>query len=200
MTPTRRPPKRSPFAEPVVLGLLAEAPAHGYALFARIRNDLTGVWQVGMNRLYALLDAMERAGLIKGQAEQVGHRPQRRVFHITPQGQRRFEVWLRTPSHSMQDMRIEFPPKLYFALRRSSQDVIELVRAQRDACRHELERLTARQRDAQPDDGYRALVYDFRIRQVRAILEWLDVCEAKWAAPERHISAPGETEFREKIT
>lgn len=39
----QRLPKRSPFAEPVVLGLLAEAPAHGYALFTRICEDLAGV-------------------------------------------------------------------------------------------------------------------------------------------------------------
>ncbi|RMG62819.1 MAG: PadR family transcriptional regulator [Chloroflexi bacterium] len=179
----RCPPKRSPFAKPVVLGLLAEAPAHGYALFARIRDDLTGVWQVGMNRLYALLDAMERDGLINGRAEQAGNRPERRVFRITAKGRRRFEAWLHAPSRSMQDMRVEFPPKLYFALRRGPQDVAALVQVQRIACRDELERLIARLRNAPPDGGYHALVYDFRIRQVRAILDWLDACEARCVAP-----------------
>ncbi len=189
----RRPPKRSPFAEPVVLGLLAEAPAHGYALFARIRDDLTGVWQVGMNRLYAVLDAMERDGLIKGRAEQAGNRPERRVFHLTARGRRRFEAWLRAPSRSMQDMRVEFPPKLYFALRRGPQGMAELLQTQRAACQGELERLAAHLRDTPPNDNFHALVYDFRIRQVRAILDWLDACEAKCVAPTAsHLTPPVE--------
>ncbi len=184
----QRPPKRSPFAEPVVLGLLAEAPAHGYALFARIRSDLAGVWQVGMNRLYALLDAMERDRLIQGHAEHAGNRPERRVFRLTAKGRRRFEAWLRAPSRSMQDMRVEFPPKLYFALRRGPQDVAELLQAQRAACRDELERLAARLRDTPPDDRYHALVYDFRIRQVRAVLDWLDAREAECVASQAKAS------------
>lgn len=184
--PMQRPPKRSPFAEPVVLGLLAEAPAHGYALFARIHDDLAGVWQVGMNRLYALLDAMERDGLIKGHAEQAGNRPARRVFRITAKGRRRFEAWLHAPSRNMQDMRVEFPPKLYFALRRGPQDVAELVQAQRSACRKELDRMTGRQRDIGERDAYRRLIYDFRVRQIHSILEWLDACEAECVARNRH--------------
>ena len=31
--------QRSLFGEPIVLGLLSEAPLHGYALFTRIRED-----------------------------------------------------------------------------------------------------------------------------------------------------------------
>ena len=54
MPPTHS-PKRSPFAIPVVLGLLDAQPQHGYALFAQVQRDLQDVWHVGMNRLYALL-------------------------------------------------------------------------------------------------------------------------------------------------
>lgn len=82
-------------------------------------------------------------------------------------------------------MRVEFPPKLYFALRRGPQDVAELLQAQRIACRDELERLAARLRNTQPGDDYHALVYNFRIRQVRAILDWLDACEAEHVARRR---------------
>jgi DNA-binding PadR family transcriptional regulator len=175
----RQLPKRSLCAEQVVLGLLNEAPAHGYALFARIRSDLVDVWQVGMNRLYALLENMEGHGLIKGRIQQAGNRPERRVYHITAKGRRQFEAWMHAPSQSMRDMRVEFPPKLYFALHRGPQDVAELIQAQRNACRMELARITGRQRDAGDRDAYRSLVYDFRLRQIHAILEWLDACEAQ---------------------
>lgn len=178
----RRPSKRSPFAEQVVLGLLNEAPVHGYALFARICSDLAGVWQVGMNRLYALLADMEGHGLIKGRVEQAGNRPERRVYRITARGRQRFEAWMHMPSQSMRDMRTEFPPKLYFALRRGPQDVAELIQAQRGVCRMELARMAARRRDAGDRDLYHRLIYDFRLRQIHAILEWLDACEAQCAS------------------
>ncbi len=181
--------KRSPFAEQVVLGLLDEGPGHGYALFTRICDDFAGVWQVGMNRLYALLDAMEARGLIKGRARQVGNRPVRRVFHITAKGRRQFEAWMRAPNQSMRDMRAEFPPKLYFALRRGPQEATRLLQSQRNACLSELERLSARRRSVRPGDDYHALIYDFRLRQIRAILDWLDRCEGHLRRESGHTNS-----------
>jgi len=170
--------QRSPFAEPIVLGLLSEAPLHGYALFVRIRDELAGVWRVNMNRLYALLGEMERNGFIRSRREQAGSRPPRHIYHLTPKGQQRFEAWMRTPSQTMRDMRVEFPPKLYFALRRSRQAAADLIALQHVACRAALERLVDQQMAASPN-SYRWLIYDFRLRQARAILEWLEACPAQ---------------------
>jgi DNA-binding PadR family transcriptional regulator len=171
------PPKRSPSAAPVVLGLLGREPMHGYALFARIRDELHDVWHVGMNRLYALLIEMERDGLIRGRSEREGLRPPRRVFHPTAKGRQTFERWMHEPSLSMREFRVDFPPKLYFAWQRGPQDVAELVQAQRSACRRELERMTARWKDASAVDAFRTLIFDLRVRQIHSILDWLDSCE-----------------------
>jgi DNA-binding PadR family transcriptional regulator len=167
--------QRSPFGEPIVLGLLSEAPLHGYALFTRIRDELAGVWRIKMNRLYALLDEMERRGFIQSHCEQVGNRPLRHVYRLTPKGRRLFQAWMRTPSPAMRDMRLEFPPKLYFALRRGQQVVADLIARQQAACRAELERLTNQRTAARPN-SYRWLICDFRVRQVQAALEWLEHC------------------------
>jgi DNA-binding PadR family transcriptional regulator len=169
--------QRSPFADLIVLGLLSEAPLHGYALFARIRDELAGVWRINMNRLYALLGEMDCRGLVQGHPERAGNRPPRNVYRPTVKGRRQFQAWMRTPSRTMRDMRIEFPPKLYFALRRSHQEAANLIALQRAACYAELERLTTQQMTAKPD-SYRWLICDFRLRQVRAILEWLEMCRA----------------------
>ena len=183
-------PKRSPFAVPVVLGLLDGDPQHGYALYGRIRDELQDVWHVGMNRLYALLIVIERNGLIKGHTERVGLRPSRRVFNITAKGRRLFEHWLHSPSQSMRDMRVDFPPKLYFACRRGPQDVGELIQSQRRACQRELERMSTRLRDIgmHNDYSYRKLIYDFRIGQIHAILDWLSACEAELIV--KHVRPP----------
>jgi len=169
--------QRSPFADLIVLGLLSEAPLHGYALFVRIRDELAGVWRINMNRLYALLGEMERRGLVQSHPERAGNRPLRNVYRPTPKGRRYLQAWMRTPSQTMRDMRVEFPPKLYFALRRGHQAAIALITLQRAACYAELERLINQQTTADPN-SYRWLIYDFRLRQVRAILEWLEMCRA----------------------
>lgn len=153
-------------------------PQHGYALYAKIQHDLSDMWHVGMNRLYALLEEMEHDGLIAGHAERAGNRPTRRVFRPTAKGKRLFERWMHKPSLSMREMRVDFPPKLYFAVQRGSQDVAQLVQAQRIACNKELARMSGRQRDIGDSSAYRGLIYDFRVRQIRSILEWLDACEA----------------------
>ena len=167
--------RRSPFGEPIVLGLLSEAPLHGYALFTRIRDELAGVWRIKMNRLYALLGEMESRGFIQSRCEQVGNRPLRHVYRLTPKGRRLFQAWMRAPSQTMRDMRLEFPPKLYFALRRGQQAAADLIARQQAACRAELERLTNQRAAAHPS-SYRWLICDFRVRQMQAALEWLEHC------------------------
>ena len=179
-------PKRSPFAAPVVIGLLLIEPRHGYALFSQIQSDLRDVWHVAMNRLYKLLDEMEADGLIAGRAERVGLRPARRVYRGTAKGKRLFERWMHEPSGRMSEMRTDFPPKLYFAMQHGPQDVAQLVQVQRGACQRELERMASRQKDIGLAGGYRDLVYDFRLRQIRAILEWLDECETRLVADNLH--------------
>lgn len=170
-------PKRSPFAMPVVLGLLDGEPQHGYALFARIQRDLSDVWHVGMNRLYALLEEMEADGLIAGHEEQAGNRPARRVFRPTAKGKRVFERWLHEPSVRMNDMRIDFPPKLYFAMQRGRAHVASLVDGQRAACEQEMTRMASIQRDIDAANAYRHLVYEMRVRQIESIIGWLNTCE-----------------------
>jgi DNA-binding PadR family transcriptional regulator len=171
-------PLRAPFAVPVVLGLLSEGPLHGYAVHSRIRDDLRGILHLPMNRLYALLRDMEASGLITGWDEQPSARPARRIFALSADGHSRFERWMREPCRAMREMRIDFPPKLYFALRRGPRDVAELVQTQRVACAAEIERITAL---PAADDFHRA-VYELRLGQLRAALVWLDALPSLTAA------------------
>jgi hypothetical protein len=74
-------------------------------------------------------------------------------------------------------MRVKFPPKLYFALRCGHQAAADPIALQRAACHAELKRLMNQQATAD-QNSYRWLTCDFRLRQVRAILEWLEMCRA----------------------
>lgn len=170
-------PKRSPFAAPVVLGLLLIEPRHGYALFSQVQRDLRDVWDVAMNRLYGLLEEMEQGGLIAGHEERSGARPVRRVYRCTAKGRRQFERWLREPSERMSELRTDFPPRLYFALQRGPQDVAQLLQAQRGACQRELARMSGLRTSLAADSLFRDAVYGFRLNQIQAALTWLEEIE-----------------------
>lgn len=179
-------PKRSPFAVPVVLGLLLIEPRHGYALFAQVQHDLSDVWDVAMNRLYGLLDEMEQDGLIAGHNERNGTRPLRRVYRCTAKGRRRFERWMAEPSARMSELRTDFPPRLYFALQRGPRYVAQLLQAQRGACARELARMMERKHELGCANAFRDAVYGFRVNQIQAALDWLDATErALVSAPVR---------------
>ncbi len=173
------PVKRSPSGAWIVLGLLDQTPQHGYALYQRICADLRGIWRIEMNRLYRLLEEMVEAGLIQSREERAGNRPLRHVFHPTAQGRRQFEAWLRAPSDNMQQMRVDFPARLFFALRRGPQTTRDLIAGQQTACEQILRRLLAARQALSARGAHYELVYDFRLRQVQAALDWLADCAAR---------------------
>jgi hypothetical protein len=75
----------------------------------------------------------------------------------------------------MRDMRVIFPAKLYFFHHLGLEGIEALISAQEDACRERLARLNASAERYPPDD-FNQLVFDFRRRQLEAILDWLQAC------------------------
>jgi PadR family transcriptional regulator, regulatory protein AphA len=155
----------------------AQEPQHGYALYRRIQADLKDVWTIGMNRLYSLLAELEHDGLIAGQTEKPGPRPARRMLRLLPKGKNLFNAWMDAPTTRMRDMRLEFLPKLYFARLAGPDAVVALIRVQHTACDNELARMAATQSERGSEDMYVFLVYEFRVRQIRSMMLWLDECE-----------------------
>ncbi len=71
----------------LVLGLVAERPRHAYEVEACIRERKLRQWTaIGFSSLYALLDRLEREGLLQSTRETVGKRPARRTYSITDEG------------------------------------------------------------------------------------------------------------------
>ena len=79
------------FAEPAVLLLLRERPAHGYELLERIQ-ELAGE-PIDMGNLYRVLRALEEESLVRSEwlAESSG--PARRSYEITDTGLRLLGTW-----------------------------------------------------------------------------------------------------------
>ena len=79
--------KGSESVELVVLGLLVERPAHGYALHARLEERAGDLAHVSPSRVYSILARLERDGLVDGREERIGRR-RRRVYTIRETGRR----------------------------------------------------------------------------------------------------------------
>ncbi|MBN1180450.1 MAG: helix-turn-helix transcriptional regulator [Anaerolineae bacterium] len=161
--------------EYVLLGFLFQGEMHGYDLHQRVEEALSRIWYVGMSNLYAALKRLEEAGHVAATLMPQETYPARKVYHITPTGRERFLEWVREPLPSMRDMRVEFPAKLYFFRSLGLEGEDELIAAQEAVCRERLEQLESGARAIPPND-FNHLVFDFRRRQIEAILDWLAAC------------------------
>jgi len=181
MSPRRAAPLTLEF---VLLGLLAESPAHGYELHQKLRKlqPLALVWNVGQAQLYALLDKLASQGLLAGEVFPGEHHPDRMRFCLTAAGQSRFASWLAEPVLHARDLRQEFLAKLYFARRHGCAP--DLIARQRAACLAWVNSLNAQYDALNPGQLDERLVFAFRQRQVRALLDWLEDAE-KWVGDEQ---------------
>jgi len=162
--------------EYTLLGLLAEAPRHGYAL-ARALGSATGLGKMVRLRhaqLYFYLHKFERESWIEPVDASVTGR--HRVMRLTAGGRSRLEEWLNTPVGRPRDVRLSFVVKLYLTLRLQPDRVNDLIAGQVVALESYLAQLTAYAlpSDASPDlRFFHAIVVPQRITQTRAALDWL---------------------------
>lgn len=80
------------FAEPALLLLLREHPAHGYDLLERL-PELTGEARVEMGNLYRLLRGLEEEGLVTSEWDDSSPGPAKRRYAITPAGEQVLDRW-----------------------------------------------------------------------------------------------------------
>ncbi|HRN50252.1 MAG TPA: PadR family transcriptional regulator [Anaerolineales bacterium] len=168
-----------PVPDETILGILAAEPQHGYQLLARFQSkaDLGRVWTLSTSQLYAVLKRLEADGLIRGKTVQSGDAPPRREYSLSAAGRRRLDAWLEAPqlSASVRQVRVQFISRLYVA-RMLGRPTQALVDAQRGVCEKQLGQLQAAHQAA-PD--MEALVLDFVIGQLQAVIAWLDHCQER---------------------
>jgi DNA-binding PadR family transcriptional regulator len=157
-----------------LLALLGEGEAHGYQLVKRFTAQLGPFWHPNIGQIYQLLRDLERQGLVVRHDEPRGTRA-RRLFRLTPRGERALSTWLaRRPG---------WPPPLreeifirFLAARRHG---IGAVRAQLDRQEEEYRRYLG----VIHEEGARAatsvtrrLAHEAALRHVEARLRWLAHC------------------------
>jgi len=165
----------------VVLAMLAKEPSHGYQLRARLRDAL-GPLGDAMNdgHVYVTLTRLERAGLLAVERSGDGaDRSDRKVYALTPDGQRRVAEWIADVSWPRPDL-AGFHLKLIAAASSGLADPLTIVDTQR---RELLRRLRDVQRAAmsEPDGSAAALLLEGVVLRLQADLRWLEACEKTWS-------------------
>ena len=173
--------RRSITLEFALLGFLRQGPLHGYQLYRQLCDPagLGRVWRLKQAQLYALLDKLEKDGYVTSSLQPQKARPARRVFSLTAAGERTFQDWLSTPVQAPRQMRQEFQAKLYFSQRESQEAPERLIAVQRAACQHWLEYQQTLAIKDDHDHSYAWQVDQYRVGQIRAMLDWLDICQEK---------------------
>jgi DNA-binding PadR family transcriptional regulator len=80
--------------ELLLLGLLRQAPKHGYEIKIKVREILSLFAGVQLKSIYYPLKVLEKEGLLTKQTDKLGRRPERFVYCLTLKGKERFQMLL----------------------------------------------------------------------------------------------------------
>lgn len=166
------PRKQDPLTiEYLLLGLIARKPIHPYDLNKLLREDpeLKAIWRFEQSRLYAVLDKIERNGLIRSELTEGEAFPFRKMYSITPEGELMYSAWLYEPVRHVNELRSSFLAKLYFLKNMPEREKSLILEEQLEVCNKWLNRI-----ESSSESEYLLMVADFRTRFIRTSIEWLE--------------------------
>jgi PadR family transcriptional regulator AphA len=165
-----------------VLGLLAEQPAHGWALAAELAPDggIGSVWSLGRPLVYRSLEILEKRKLIEPAGLEPSVRgPRRTVFRVTAAGRDALAQWLAEPVAHVHEIRSLLLLKLVLGERLGA-DLGPLLDAQRELLADRAEALEARLEESA---GAERIMTRFRYETALAALRFVDGHRAEAPSP-----------------
>lgn len=153
------------------LGILYPAPAHGFAIAARLKptGDIGRVWSLTRPLTYRSLDLLTGRGFIHAIGEERGIAGgTRTILAATRPGRAQLRNWLQTPVLHLRDLRSELLLKLVLA-GNCGVDVSAMLDRQRD---HIAELAAGLDAAAAADPGDAVAIW--RSESARAALRFLD--------------------------
>lgn len=157
-----------------VLGVLAQAPAHGFAVARQLAagESIGRVWTMGRPRVYRAIADLAAAGLVEPVGEAPSERgPARAVYAASRSGRLALDGWLATPVAHVRDVRSELLLKLVLldAAGRSPRPLLE---AQRERLAPVLASLEGVGTDR--SCGFDAVLARYRLATARGVIAFID--------------------------
>lgn len=159
----------------LILGMLEEAPLHGYELKHKIETTFGEVWPVSFGQLYPTLHRMAGERLIIRSIEPGKKTLDKTVYRITDRGTTAFREWLSDiPKESRFRFRDEFTVLFYFLRKLPKEQVVDALTRQRRSVESRAKAYDLRFESRTEDDYYvRSIIRKGSIL-LHAELSWLD--------------------------
>lgn len=154
----------------LLLGLLRHQEMYGYQLYEFLDNNLGMCVQLKKPTAYKLLGQMADDGWIVYREEQEGNRPTRRVYVITPEGEKAFQELLRASLAAYQAAEFVSDIGLMFLDALPAQEALPLLEQRRAAVYALLQDVES----YPPHHGSVQFMIEHQRRHYAAEVAWLD--------------------------
>jgi len=169
----------------VLLGMIAEGHATGYAIKAEIERSTRLYWGASIGGIYPELRRLEHAGLVSSRDNFRGE-ARRHAYRLTATGRDALHHWLTDPGEAVLEMRHEALLRLRFAGVLPAAEQIEVVRRMRAAHERRLSELEHRLASDDFDDPLHRLTIEFGAGWNTWARDWCLTLEHTLAHRERH--------------
>ncbi len=159
-----------------------EGPRHGYDLQRLINSRAMDRYiNLVQSSMYKRLNSLEAEGLIKSHFEKAGTRPERQVYQLTAQGEKRLKELIQQALHTTATYYDPLYAALTFAHYIPRDAVITALQARKETCEHalcnmqeilkQLQVLTKEEYGVSPIYGQ--VILKSGITMMNAAVEWL---------------------------
>ena len=163
-------------AELAILSLIAQQPRHGYEIERVIEQRGMREWtEVGFSSIYYLLKKLEQKGYVKAQLVAAERGPARKVYHITPAGEKAVDKGaldaLSIPRRCYQ----QFLLGLAIMPRIRHQDALESLSEYHKALYKRRESMQVSLERQQPLPYHVEAMFDYSLTLVNAEIGWAEI-------------------------
>jgi DNA-binding PadR family transcriptional regulator len=168
----------------IILGLLGARPMTGYDIKQAFDRAIASYWNAGNSQIYTTLKALEHEGLVESELVIQHHRPNRKLYQLTPQGEAELAAWLKEPAPE-RFIKDEFLAKLFFCGQTSDEVALHHLLEHRQALEAQLAHMEAvlQHYTQRPARRPRLLEYQLLVREYKA-----ETLRADLAVTERAIA------------
>lgn len=148
----------------------------GYDIKLAFDRAIASYWNAGNSQIYTTLKTLEHDGLVESELVIQQHRPNRKLYRLTAQGQAELEAWLEEPAPE-RFTKDEFLAKLFFCGQTADEVALQHLVEHRQAVETQLahmeqvlQRYTQRPARRPHLLEYQLLVREYKAETLRADL------------------------------
>ncbi|MDX2077044.1 MAG: helix-turn-helix transcriptional regulator [bacterium] len=183
-----------------LLGILNEAPKHGYDLKRAFDDKLGDLWVLNVGQIYTTLERLHSEGLVEYDTIEQSDKPDKKVYRITPAGKDIFETWRISPLKvEPRSLRDELYVKIAFMDDTDAESILMLIQSQHSTYMAQMMALTNRkfhieqeskialskantseaQHQIEREKVIKMALLDVAIFHAEADIRWLRQCEVR---------------------